>query len=164
MWKIQTLCSAWGDTYDHLFFVSHLLWVCLHGLEITFRKTFRNVIRPFRDWDRDLNYVILEHVNAKLFHFWNAFPITIRKLRTASDILLLTTQSAWILMWPMRLCMASARIFKMHTHESRSKTALRLHGLESGFLGWITIQNALFFTFQNAFQKPDLKQLFVYMG
>ena len=35
----------------------------------------------------------------------------------------------------MRLCMASARIFKMHTHESRSERALRSHGLESGFLG-----------------------------
>ena len=45
-----------------------------------------------------------------------------------------TTQSARA-DWPMRLCMASARIFKMHTHESRSETALRLHGLESGFLG-----------------------------
>ena len=28
----------------------------------------------------------------------------------------------------------------------------------------ITIQNALFFAFQNAFQKPDLKQLCVHMG
>ena len=45
-----------------------------------------------------------------------------------------TTQSARA-DWPMSLCMASARIFKMHTHESHYETALRLHGLESGFLG-----------------------------
>ena len=35
----------------------------------------------------------------------------------------------------MHLCIASARIFKMHTHESRSERALRSHVLESGFLG-----------------------------
>ena len=29
---------------------------------------------------------------------------------------------------------------------------------------WITIQNALFFAFQNAFQKPDLKELCVHKG
>ena len=57
-----------------------------------------------------------------------------QELRTASDILLLL-RSPRALIDPVRLCMASARIFKMHTHESRSETALRLHGLESGFLG-----------------------------
>ena len=56
-----------------------------------------------------------------------------QELRTASDILLLL-RSPRALIDPCA-CMASARIFKMHTHESRSETALRLHGLESGFLG-----------------------------
>ena len=39
-------------------------------------------------------------------------------MRTASDILLLTQSNAQT---PHRLRMASAHIFKMHTHESRSK-------------------------------------------
>ena len=86
---------------------------------ITFRKTFRNVI-----W------------TTCVYMGYKRLSNHDQELRTASDILLLlrSPQSARA-DWPMRLCMASARIFKMHTHESRSETALRLHGLESGFLG-----------------------------
>ena len=49
----------------------------------------------------------------------------------------------------MRLCMASARIFKMHTHESRSERALRSHVLESGFLGGSRSKTPLFSRFKS---------------
>ena len=57
-----------------------------------------------------------------------------RDLRTARSYFAPTAQSARA-DWPIRLCMTSARIFKMHTHESRSERALRSHVLESDFLG-----------------------------
>ena len=86
-----------------------------------------------------------------------------QELRSASDILLLR-RSPRALIDPCAYAWLTARIFKMHTHESRSETALRLHGLESGFLGGSRSKTPFFVVFQNAFQKPDLKQLFVYMG
>ena len=70
-----------------------------------------------------------------------------QELRTASDILLLLRSPRAD--WPMRLCMASAPIFKMHTHESRSETALRLHGLESGFLGGSRSKTPFFSRFKS---------------
>ena len=60
----------------------------------------------------------------------NAFPITNRICALRGNIL-------FLLRSPRRLhdpCMASARISKMHMHESRSERALRSHVLESGFL------------------------------
>ena len=56
-------------------------------------------------------------------------------LRTASDILLLLRSPRALIDPCTYVYMASARIFKMHTHESRSERALHSHGLESGFLG-----------------------------
>ena len=81
---------------------------------------------PKRDWDRDLNYV-RSHGLQTLFQSrsrsahceWYFAP---------------PTQSARA-DWPMRVCMASARMFKMHTRESHSEIALRSHGLQSGFQG-----------------------------
>ena len=60
-------------------------------------------------------------------------------------------------------CMASVCISKMRTHETRSERDLRSHVRLST---WITIQNASFCAFQNAyhFQKPDLKELCVHKG
>ena len=74
-----------------------------------------------------------------------------------------TTQSARA-DWPMRLCMG----FSAHFYNAHARITFR----NSFAFTWtrirlsrrITIQNALFFAFQNAFQKPDLKHLFVYMG
>ena len=89
---------------------------------ITFRKTFRNVIQNVIGiviWTTCVLQTPFQSWSGTAHCEWYFAP---------------TTQSARA-DWPMRLCMASARIFKMHTHESRSETALRLHGLESGFLG-----------------------------
>ena len=79
-----------------------------------------------RDWDRDLNYVRLHGLQT---------PFQSRSGTAHCEWYFAPTTQSARADWPMRLCMASARIFKMHTHESRSETALRLHGLESGFLG-----------------------------
>ena len=53
-------------------------------------------------------------------------------------------------------CMASARISKMPMHKTRSERALRSQVLRIRLSRHITIQNALFFTFQ----KLDLKAWF----
>ena len=92
---------------------------------ITFWKTFRIAIQ-----------------NVIGIVIWTiCFPIMIR-------ICALRVQSACA-DWPMRLCMASARIFKMHTHESRSERALHSHVLESGFLGGSRSKTPLFSRFKS---------------
>ena len=121
----------------------HSHWVCLHGLESRSERRFGTW---FKTW-------LGSWFELRAFTWaTNAFPITNQELRTASDILLLLRQSARA-DWPMRLCMASARIFKMHTHESRSETALRLHGLESGFLGESRSKTPFFSHFKTRFKS-----------
>ena len=64
----------------------------------------------------------------------------------------------------MRLCMASARILKMHTHESPSETALRSHGLESGFQGGSRSKTPFLSHFKTRFKSLILKPLCVSHG
>ena len=52
------------------------------------------------------------------------------------------------------ISMASARISKMHTHESRSERALRTHVLESGFLRGSRSKTPLFSRFKMRFKSP----------
>ena len=92
---------------------------------ITFRKTFRNVIQNV------IGIVIWTHVRLHGLQT----PFQSRSGTAHCEWYFAPTTQSARADWPMRLCMASARIFKMHTHESRSETALHLHGLESGFLG-----------------------------
>ena len=101
---------------------------------------------PLRDWDRDFNYV---HSHA---------------LQTPSQSQTGSAHCEVIFCSYCAVradsCMASARISKMHTHESRSERALRSHVQESGFLRWSRSKTPFFF----AFQKPDLKELCVHKG
>ena len=116
---------------------------------ITFRKTFRIAIQ---------NVIGIVIWTTCVHMHCNAFPIMIRICPLRGNFAP-TAQSARA-DWPMRLCMALACIFIMHTHESRSERALRSHVLKSGFLGGSRSKTQFFF----AFQKPDLKQLCVHMG
>ena len=77
----------------------------------------------------------------------NAFPITIRICSLRGNILF-PLQSALI-----DQCMASARISKMCTHESRSERALRSHVLESGFLRRSRSKTPLFSCFKTRFKS-----------
>ena len=86
----------------------------------------------------------------------NAFQITIRICALRGNILLLL-RSPHALIDPCAKCMASARIFKMHTHESRSERALRSHVLESGFLGGSWSKTPLFFAFSKAWFETALR-------
>ena len=60
--------------------------------------------------------------------------------------------------------MASVRISKMRTHESRSERALRSHVHRIRLLRESRSKTPLYFAFQNAFQKPNLKELCVHKG
>ena len=93
---------------------------------ITFRKTFRNVIQ---------NVIVIVIWTTCVYMGYKRLSNHDQEPRTASDILLLLRSPRALIDPCALICMASARNFKMHTHESRSETALRLHGLESGFLG-----------------------------
>ena len=79
----------------------------------------------------------------------NAFPITIRICELGGNILLLLRSPRALINPCAYKCMASARIFKMHTHESRSERALRSHVLESGFLGGSRSKTPLFSRFKS---------------
>ena len=73
---------------------------------------------PKRDWDRDLNYVRSHALQT---------PSQSRSRSAHCEIIFCSCAD-----WPMRYCMASACIFKMHTHDWRSERALHSHVLESG--------------------------------
>ena len=113
---------------------------------ITFRKTFRIAIQNVIGI---VIWITCVHMHCK------RLPNHDQDLRTARSYFVPTTQSALI-----DTCMASARISKLHTfRKSFAFTCPRIRLSRR-----ITIQNAPFFVFQNAFQKPDLKQLCVRMG
>ena len=76
---------------------------------------------PKRDWDRDLNYV---HSHAL------QTPFQSRSGSAHCEVIFAPTAHSALI----DPCMASARISKMHTHDSRSERALCSHVLESGFL------------------------------
>ena len=90
----------------------------------------------------------------------NAFPITIRICALRGNILLLL-RSPRVLIDPCAYAWLQRAFL---THKSRSERALRSHVLESGFLDGSRSKTPFFFAFQNAFQKPDLKQLCVPQG
>ena len=102
-------------------------WLCSHGLESRSERRFGSWSKTsFGTWFELHAFTCIA----------NAFPITIRICALWGNILLLLRSPRTLIDgWPMRLCMDSACIFKMHTHESRSERALRSHVLESGFLG-----------------------------
>ena len=75
-----------------------------------------------------------------------------QELRTASDILLLL-RSLRALIDPCAYAWLQRPFFKMHMHESRSETALRLHGLESGFLGGSRSKTPFFSRFKTRFKS-----------
>ena len=67
--------------------------------------------------------------------------------------------------WPVHgFSMASARISKMHTHESRSERALRSHVLESGFLGGLRSKTPFLIRVSKRVSKAWFEQLCVHMG
>ena len=92
----------------------------------------------------------------------NAFPITIRNCALR---VIFCSYYAVRARW---LTHALMHGFSAHFENAHARITFR----NSFAFTWtsirlsrrITIQNALFSAFQNAFQKPDLKQLFVYMG
>ena len=84
------------------------------------------------DWDRDLNYVRSHALQT---------PSESRSGSVHCE-LIFCSYCAVRADWPMRLCMASARIFKMH--ESRSERALRSHCPRIRLSRRITTENALF--------------------
>ena len=86
----------------------------------------------------------------------NAVPITNRICTLRGNILFLLRSPRWFL--------ASARISKMRTHKSHSERALCSNVLGIRLSMRIMIQNASLFAFQNAFQKPDLKEHCVHKG
>ena len=101
---------------------------------------------PKRDWDHDLELRAFTCIA-------NTFPITIRICALRGNILLDPTAQSARADWPMHFCMASARISKVHTHESRSERALRSHVLESGFLGGSRSKRPLFSRFKMCFKS-----------
>ena len=114
---------------------------------ITFRKTFRNVIQNVIGiviWTTCVYTLVLHGLQT---------PFQSRSGTAHCEWYFAPTTQSARADWPMRLCMASARIFKMHTHESRSETALRLHGLESGFLGESRSKTPFFRVFKTRFKS-----------
>ena len=99
---------------------------------------------PKRDWDRDLNYV-------RSFALQTPFQ---SRSGSAHCEVIFCSYCAVCTDWPMHgFSMASARISKMHTHESRSERALRSHVLESGFLRESRSQTSFFSQFKMRFKS-----------
>ena len=116
--------------------------MCLHGLESRSERRFGTW---FKTW-------LGSWFELRSFTWaTNAFPITIRNC--ALRVIFCSYYAVRARWLTMRLCMASARIFKMHMHESRSETALRLHGLESGFLGGSRSKTPFFSHFKTRFKS-----------
>ena len=120
---------------------------------ITFRKTFRNVIQ---------NVIGIVIWTTCVYMGNKRLSNHDQELRTASDILLLLRSPCALIdpcayAWLQRAFLKCTRTNHVPKQICVTWTRIRLSRR-------ITIQNALFFAFENAFQKPDLKQLFVYMG
>ena len=127
--------------------------VCLHGLESRPKRRFKTRSKTWLgSW-----------FELRLFTWaTNAFPITIR---ICALRVMFCSYYAVRARW---LTHALMHGFIAHFKNAHARITFR----NSFAFTWtrirlsrrITIQNALFFAFQNAFQKPDLKQLFVHMG
>ena len=117
-WGVLTFTSFWRKQAKH----SHCLvflpgahvhvvlpstqWLCSHGLESRSERRFGS-----RSKTRLGSWFELRAFTCIV----NAFPITIRICALRVIVCSYCVDSAHA-DWPMRLCMASARIFKMHTH------------------------------------------------
>ena len=115
--------------------------MCLHGLESRSERRFGTWFK--RDWDRDLNYVRYMGYKRLSNHdqdcalrviFCSYYAVRARWLTHA-------------------LMYGFSAHFKMHTHESRSETALRLHGLESAFLCGSRFKTPFFSRFKTRFKS-----------
>ena len=151
------LMYMYDTRYFHITYILQHHWLCSHRLESRSKRRFGSRSKTWLgSWFELRAFTCIA----------NAFPITIRICALRGNILLLL-RSPRALIDPCAyawLQEPSARIFKMHTHESRYERALRWHVLESGFLGGSRSKTPFIFAFQNAFQKPDLKQLCIHMG
>ena len=139
------MVSTWLTAIQHdgnLYSVSDLQWVCLHGLE---SRSERHFGTWFKTW-------LGSWFELRSFT-WLQTPFQSRSGTAHCEWYFAPTTQSARADWPMRLCMASARILKMHTHESRSETALRLHGLESGFLGGSRSKTPFFSRFKTRFKS-----------
>ena len=149
-----TLLYQLSWNYNKLEGVS-TIWGVFTWTRITFRKTFRNVIQ---------NVIGIVIWTTCVYITWatNAFPITIRNCALR---VIFCSYYAVRALW---LTHALMHGFSAHFLNAHARITFR----NSFAFTWtrirlfrrITIQNAPFFAFQNAFQKPDLKQPFVYMG
>ena len=118
--------------------------LCSHGLESRSERCFGSRSKTWLGSWFELHGCIYMHCKR--------LPNHDQDLRTARFYFAPTAQSVRA-DWPMRLCMALARILKMHTHESRSKRALRSHVLESGFLGGSRSKMPFFSRFKTCFKS-----------
>ena len=116
-----------------------LHWLCSHGLESRSERRFRSRSKTWYEL-RAFTCIV------------NAFPITIRICALRGNILLLRCSPRALIdpcayAWLQRACFKCFAFTCPRIRLSRR----------------ITIQTALF-SRSNAFQKPDLKQLWVHMG
>ena len=82
-------------------------WLCSHGLESRSERCFGSRSKTWLgSWFELRAFTCIA----------SAFPITIRICALGGNYFAPTAQSVRA-DWPMCLCMASARIYKMHTHE-----------------------------------------------
>ena len=128
-------------------------WLCSHRLESRSERRFGSRSKMWLgSWFEIRAFTCIA----------NAFPITIRICALRGNILLLL-RSPRALIDPCALLMHgfSAHFLNAHARITFQKsfafTCPRIRLSRR-----ITIQNAPFFAFQNAFQKPDLKQLCVH--
>ena len=117
-------------------------WLCSHGLESRSERRFGSRSKTWLgSWFELRAFTCIV----------NAFPITIR---ICALRVIFCSYCAVCARWLTHaICMASARIFKMHTHESRSERALRSHVLESGFLGGSRSKTPFFSHFKTCFKS-----------
>ena len=150
MWPIH-YCPQTRENVAYLC-QQELQWLCSHGQESCSEKRFGS---------RSKTWLGLRAFTC----IANAFPITIRICALQGNILLLL-RSLCALIDPCAyiLCMASARIFKMHTHVPRSERASCSHVLESGFLGGSRSKTPFFCVskawFETALRSHGLKSGF----
>ena len=136
-------------TFPFIHIRAERYWLCSHGLESRSERRFGSWLGS---WFELRAFTCIA----------NAFPITLRICTLGGNILFLLRSPRW-LTHAWRQHGFSAHFQNAHARitfrKSFAFTCPRIR-----LSTWITIQNAPFFAFQNAFQKPDLKQLCVHMG
>ena len=132
------------------------LWLCSHGLESRSERCFGSRSKTLLGSWFEL------HAFTCIV---NAFPITIRICALRGNNLLLLCSPRLRARWLTHALMHGLSVHFKNAHaritfrKSFAFTCPRIRLSRR-----ITIQNALFFAFQNEFQKPDLKWLCVHMG